>query len=184
MKSVVNNDVVLSRPLEGPLSTYIPGFAQWTCEEGYAFLTRQRKVMLAACFSRWLKQQKICIACVTPELAARYLRYRGTRLTPDGVHYLLVRHVKTAANVCPSLKGKRVTVHGMRHTMAMDLLQQGVDRSVIALWLGHESLGTTQIYLEATLAMKERALSKTKPLNSKFKRYQPGDQLLGFLNNL
>lgn len=109
---------------------------------------------------------------------------RGTRLTPDGVHYLLVRHVKTAANVCPSLKGKRVTVHGLRHTMAMDLLQQGVDRSVIALWLGHESLDTTQIYLEATLAMKERALSKTKPLNGKFKRYQPGDQLLGFLNNL
>jgi site-specific recombinase XerD len=109
---------------------------------------------------------------------------RGTRLTPDGVHYLLVRHVKTAANVCPSLKGKRVTVHGLRHTMAMDLLQQGVDRSVIALWLGHESLDTTQIYLEATLAMKERALSKTKPLNGKFERYQPGDQLLGFLNNL
>jgi site-specific recombinase XerD len=109
---------------------------------------------------------------------------RGTRLTPDGVHYLLVRHVKIAAKVCPSLKGKRVTVHGLRHTMAMDLLQQGVDRSVIALWLGHESLDTTRVYLEATLAMKEQALSKTKPLNGKFKRYQPGDQLLGFLNNL
>ena len=68
--------------------------------------------------------------------------------------------------------------------MAMDLLQQGVDSSVIALWLGHESLDTTQIYLEATLAMKERALSKTKALNGKFKRYKPGDQLLGFLNNL
>ena len=79
MKGVDNNDVVLSRPLEGPLSTYIPGFAQWTREEGYAFLTRQRKVMLAACFSRWLKQQKISIARVTPELAARYLRCRGRR---------------------------------------------------------------------------------------------------------
>ena len=109
---------------------------------------------------------------------------RGTRLTPDGVHYLLVRHVQAAAKVCPSLKGKRVTVHRLRHTMAMDLLQQGVDRSVIALWLGHESLDTTQIYLEATLAMKEKALSKMKPLNSKFKRYQPGDRLLGFLSNL
>src|SRR5262249_31746165 len=62
---------------------------------------------------------------------------RGTRLTPDGVHYLLVRHVKAAAKVCPSLKGKRVTVHVLRHTMALDLLQGGVDRSVIALWLGH-----------------------------------------------
>jgi len=109
---------------------------------------------------------------------------RGTRLTPDGVHYLLVRHVQTASKVCPSLKGKRVTVHVLRHTMAFDLLQGGVDRSVIALWLGHESVETTQIYLEATLAMKEKALSKTKPLEGKFKRYRPGDQLLGFLNNL
>ena len=109
---------------------------------------------------------------------------RGTRLTPDGVHYLLVRHVNTAAAACPSLKGKRVTVHVLRHTMALDLLQGGVDRSVIALWLGHESVETTQIYLEATLAMKEKALSKTKPMNGQFRRYRPGDQLLGFLNNL
>ena len=109
---------------------------------------------------------------------------RGTRLSPDGVHYLLVRHVKAATKVCPSLKSKRVTVHVLRHTMAMDLLQGGVDRSVIALWLGHESVETTQIYLEATLAMKEKALGKTKSLEGKFKRYRPGDQLLGFLNNL
>jgi site-specific recombinase XerD len=109
---------------------------------------------------------------------------RGTRLSPDGVHYLLVRHVKAASKVCPSLQHKRVTVHRLRHTMAMDLLQGGVDLSVIALWLGHESLETTRIYLEATLAMKEKALGKTKPLKGKFKRYQPGDRLLGFLNNL
>ena len=109
---------------------------------------------------------------------------RGTRLTADGVHYLLARHVKTAVKVCPSLQGKRVTVHVLRHSMAMDLLQGGVDRSVIALWLGHESVETTQIYLEATLAMKEKALGKTKPLKGKFTRYRPGDQLLGFLNKL
>jgi site-specific recombinase XerD len=109
---------------------------------------------------------------------------RGTRLSPDGVHYLLVKHVTAAAKVCPSLKGKRVTVHVLRHTMALDMLQAGVDRSVIALWLGHESVETTQIYLEATLAMKEQALGKTTPLNGKFCRYRPGDQLLGFLNNL
>jgi integrase len=108
----------------------------------------------------------------------------GTRLSPDGVHYLLVRHVKAAAEVCPLLKGKRVTVHVLRHTMALDLLQGGVDRSVIAMWLGHDSVETTQIYLEATLAMKEKALGKTKPLKGTFKRYRPGDQLLGFLNNL
>jgi site-specific recombinase XerD len=109
---------------------------------------------------------------------------RGKRLSSDGIHYLLIRHVNAAVKVCPSLKGKRVTIHVLRHTMAIDLLQEGVDRSVIALWLGHESVETTQIYLEATLAMKEKALGKTKPLESKFKRYQPGDQLLGFLNNL
>ncbi|MFQ5592269.1 MAG: site-specific integrase [Phycisphaerae bacterium] len=109
---------------------------------------------------------------------------RGTRLSPDGVHYLLVRHATAAAKACPSLKDKRVTVHVLRHTMALDLLQAGVDRSVIALWLGHESVETTQIYLEATLAMKEQALGKTTPLNDKFARYRSGDRLLGFLNNL
>jgi len=83
-----------------------------------------------------------------------------------------------------SLLEKRVTVHCLRHTMAMDLLQGGVDRSVIALWLGHESVETTQMYLEATLAMKEQALAKTTPPQGKLGRYQPGDQLLNFLNSL
>jgi site-specific recombinase XerD len=68
--------------------------------------------------------------------------------------------------------------------MALDMLRAGVDRSVIALWLGHESIETTQIYLEATLAMKEEALSKVEPLMTNFNRYRPGDQLLGFLNSL
>jgi site-specific recombinase XerD len=109
---------------------------------------------------------------------------RGKRLSVHGVQFLLNKHRLTASKVCPSLKHKRVTVHRLRHTMAMDLLQAGVDRSVIALWLGHESVETTQIYLEATLAMKEEALAKTIPPNGKLVRYQPGDQLLGFLNSL
>jgi site-specific recombinase XerD len=109
---------------------------------------------------------------------------KGARLSIHGVQYLLNKHRLTAATVCPSLKSKRVTVHRLRHTMAMDLLQAGVDRAVIALWLGHESVETTQIYLEATLAMKEQALAKATPPNSRVRRYQPGDQLLGFLNNL
>ena len=109
---------------------------------------------------------------------------KDQRLTVHGVQYLLNKHRKTACQVCPSLKDKRVTVHRLRHTAAMDLLQAGVDRAVIALWLGHESVETTQIYLEATLAMKEQALSKATPLQSKPKRYQPGDQLLAFLKNL
>ena len=68
--------------------------------------------------------------------------------------------------------------------MAMDLLEAGADRSVIALWLGHESIETTQIYLDATLEMKERALAKTSPPHGRPGRYKPGDQLLGFLNSL
>jgi len=109
---------------------------------------------------------------------------RGKRLSVHGVQYLLNKHRMTAAKVCPSLKQKRVTVHRLRHTMAMDLLQAGVDRSVIALWLGHESVETTQIYLEATLAMKEQALAKTLPPQGKTGRYRPGDRLMGFLNSL
>jgi site-specific recombinase XerD len=109
---------------------------------------------------------------------------RGTRLSADAVEYLVAKHCGAAASVCPSLQHKRITAHCLRHSAAMELLQAGVDRSVIALWLGHESMDTTQIYLEATLAMKERALAKTKPLNGRFSRYRPGDELLGFLNSL
>jgi site-specific recombinase XerD len=109
---------------------------------------------------------------------------KGERLSVHGVQYLLTKHRLTAAKVCPSLKQKRVTVHRLRHTMAMDLLQSGADRAVIALWLGHESVETTQIYLDATLAMKEKALAKTSPRHGKPARYKPGDQLLNFLNNL
>ncbi len=109
---------------------------------------------------------------------------KGTRLSIHGVQYLLNKHRRAAAIVCPSLHEKRVTVHRLRHTMAMDLLQAGVDRSVIALWLGHESVETTQIYLEATLAMKEAALAKTSPPHGRVRRYQPGDQLLAFLKSL
>jgi site-specific recombinase XerD len=110
---------------------------------------------------------------------------KGEHLSVHGVQYLLTKHRMAAAEVCPSLNQKRLTVHRLRHTMAMDLLQAGVDRSVIALWLGHESVETTQIYLEATLAMKEKALAKiSPPTHGKSGRYQPGDKLLGFLNSL
>lgn len=108
----------------------------------------------------------------------------GQRLSVHGVQYLLNKHRVTASTACPSSKQKRVTVHRLRHTMAMDLLQAGVDRSVIALWLGHERLETTQIYLEATIAMKEKALAKTSPPHGEPGRYKPGDRILQFLNSL
>ena len=109
---------------------------------------------------------------------------RGEHLTVHGVQYLLRKHCATASRVCPSLKQKRVTVHVLRHTMAMDLLQSGVDRAVIALWLGHESVETTQVYLDANLAMKEQALARTAPHEGKPGRFRPDDQLMAFLNGL
>jgi site-specific recombinase XerD len=98
---------------------------------------------------------------------------KGRRLTVHGVQHLLKKHCTKAARACPSLKGKRVTVHLLRHTMALELLQAGVDRAVIAMWLGHESVETTQVYLEATLAMKEQALAKTSSPHGTPSRYRP-----------
>ena len=109
---------------------------------------------------------------------------RGGRLSPDSVADLLAKHVALARKSCPSLRKKHVTPHVLRHSMAMGLLQAGVDRAVIALWLGHESVETTQIYLEANLAMKEEILAKTTPPGGKPGRYRPGDELLAFLQNL
>jgi site-specific recombinase XerD len=109
---------------------------------------------------------------------------KGEQLTVHGVQCLLSKHSANAARTCPSLREKRVTVHRLRHTAALELLQAGVDLAVIALWLGHESVETTQVYLEATLAMKEKALAKTSPLQGAPSRYRPGDQLLNFLNGL
>lgn len=109
---------------------------------------------------------------------------RGGFLSRDGVEYLLAKHVAVARQKCPSLQKKRISPHVLRHTAAMQLLQHGVDRSVIALWLGHESWETTQVYVHANLEMKEKALAKTTPINVKPGRYQPDDQLLAFLKSL
>jgi integrase/recombinase XerD len=109
---------------------------------------------------------------------------RGGPLSSDGVQYLLNKHITNASQQCPSLKKKKVSPHVLRHTVAMDLLQHGVDSSVIALWLGHESVETTQIYIHADLKLKEKALAKTAPLNVKPGRYRPDDHLLAFLQNL
>ena len=109
---------------------------------------------------------------------------RGGFLSRDGVEYLLAKHAAVAGLNCPSIKKKRISPHVLRHTTAMELLQHGVDITVIALWLGHESPETTQVYLQADMKMKEKALAKITPANVKPGRYQPGDQLLAFLKNL
>lgn len=109
---------------------------------------------------------------------------RGGPLSSDAVAVLVARHVRTAASPCPSLLTKTVTPHVLRHTCAMRLLAVGVDTSVIALWLGHESVETTQIYLHADLAIKERALARTAPTGTAPGRYRPPDELLRFLESL
>jgi len=109
---------------------------------------------------------------------------RGGKLSRDGVEYILAKHVNTARGHCSSLKRKRVSPHVLRHSAAMDMLQHGIDRSVIALWLGHESVETTQMYLHANLELKEQALAKTAPLNVRPGRFRPDDSLLAFLKGL
>lgn len=108
----------------------------------------------------------------------------GERMTRHGVGYRLGIAKRTAEARCPSLKGKHVSPHSIRHTTAMHLLQSGIDISVIALWLGHESPVTTHHYLQADLAMKKRVLEKLAPPHTKNILFKPGDALLKFLENL
>lgn len=109
---------------------------------------------------------------------------RGGPLGVDGIAHLLSKHLATARKRCVSLEKKRVSPHVLRHSAAMELLRAGVDQSVIALWLGHERLETTQMYLHASLALKEQALAKTKPSDVPPGRYKPDDKLLAFLKTL
>lgn len=108
----------------------------------------------------------------------------GGRLSSDAIQRLVTKYVQLASHRCPSLYGKSVTPHVLRHTSAMNLLHSGVDTTVIALWLGHEGVRTTQIYLHADLALKERALARTAPTDTKPGRFRPQDSLLAFLESL
>jgi integrase/recombinase XerD len=109
---------------------------------------------------------------------------RGGPLSPDAIEQLVAKHAAIATARCPSMRGKHVTPHTLRHSAAMALLHSGVDLSVIALWLGHESTQTVQHYLHADMALKERAIARTTPPGVPAGRYHPPDQLLAFLNSL
>jgi site-specific recombinase XerD len=108
----------------------------------------------------------------------------GKPLSPDAVRSLVARYATIAAAICPSLSTKRVSPHTLRHTCAMRLRESGVDSATIALWLGHESTRTTDIYQHADLGLKERAIATTAPPNTKPGRYRPPDSLLAFLEAL
>jgi integrase/recombinase XerD len=109
---------------------------------------------------------------------------RGRALSRDAIALLIAKHATAASRSCPTLKNKKVSPHVLRHTAAMNLLHAGVDSTVIALWLGHESVEATQIYLHADMQIKERALARTTPPNGTPGRYRPPDTLLAFLEAL
>ncbi|WP_424533564.1 tyrosine-type recombinase/integrase [Sphaerisporangium viridialbum] len=108
----------------------------------------------------------------------------GTPMSRDAFERRVAKHAATAAFSCPALAEKKISPHTLRHTAAMRLLHAGVDTTVIALWLGHESVATTQIYVHADLALKERALARTTPTGTTPGRYQPTDTIIAFLNSL
>lgn len=109
---------------------------------------------------------------------------RGTRMSRDALEGIVRRHTLTASRLCPSLAAKRVSPHVLRHSTAMDLLHHGVDQTVIALWLGHESVETTQVYIHADLHLKEKALARVAAPAVSPGRYRPDDKLLAFLEAL
>lgn len=138
-------------------------------------LSKQAVTILRA----WLKEPR------RHNAEALFPNVRGGRLSSDAVQYLLSKYVAQARVHCPSLKQKHISPHALRHTAAMELLQADVDCSVIALWLGHESMETTQTYLHAHMPLKEAALAKVSPVAGRPSgRYRPDDRLLHFLNAL
>jgi integrase/recombinase XerD len=109
---------------------------------------------------------------------------RARPLSRDAVARLVSIHARTASYQCPSLLAKTITPHTMRHTAAMELLHAGIDVTVIALWLGHESPTSSRAYLHADMALKEQALSRVTPHGTTSQRYVPPDELLAFLDQL
>ena len=113
-----------------------------------------------------------------------FLTRTGARLSHDAIEHRLALLLATARRACPSLRGKQVTMHTLRHTCSMRLLESGTDIAVIALWLGHEQIRTAQIYLHADMGQKERAIARVSPPGTRPGRYRPPDPLLAFLDQL
>ena len=109
---------------------------------------------------------------------------RNGRFSRDGIERIVRKYTRLALAACPSLAGKRVSPHTLRHTAAMELLRSGVGCTVIALWLGHESAETTQVYLHADMQIKKEAMERTRPVDVPKGVYRPDDKLLAFLNSL
>jgi integrase/recombinase XerD len=148
------------------------------------------------CHGKGRKDRSTPLDRQTVTLLTDYLRNRdpatgilfptrtGTRMSTDALAARLTLHTTAAAAACPTLAGKNVTPHVLRHTAAMRLLNAGIDATVIALWLGHESTATTAVYLHADLTTKQKALDRTRPTGVRPGRYKPSDTLLSFLTAL
>lgn len=149
------------------------------------------------CHGKGRKQRLVPLNPTTAKLATRWLKElptdpatvvfpttTGTQLSRDAVAKLVTKHARHAATDCPSLTGRNISPHTLRHTCAMLLLQSGVDQAVIALWLGHASTQTTDIYLHADMTLKEKALAKTTPAGATPGRYHAPDSVLAFLDRL
>jgi site-specific recombinase XerD len=133
---------------------------------------------LAADLKRYMAE--LPIEPMTPIFANRF----GQQLTRSGAEMRLGLAMKTAVKQCPSLKGKKVSPHTFRHSTAMHLLQAGIDITVIALMLGHESPCTTHHYVELNMQMKEQCMRKLHPNHAKVARYKPSDRVMAFLDSL
>ena len=133
---------------------------------------------VAAVITQWLREVPVDAA------APLFPSARGAAISADAIQRIVARHARSAGRTCPSLAAKKVHPHTLRHTAAMDLLRRGVDQTVIALWLGHESTSTTQIYVHADLQLKERALGRATATGRPPRRYRPTDRVLFFLESL
>lgn len=149
------------------------------------------------CLGKGRKERCTPLTTATVAVVRAWLRERGTdlsaplfptvrnsRLSPDAVQQLVIEHVERAAAACPSLLSKHVTPNTLRHTAAMCLFRPGVDPMVIALWLGHERIETTNVYIHADITPKERTLARTVPVALRPGRYRAPDPLLSFLESL
>lgn len=150
-----------------------------------------------ACTGKGRKARTTPLTAASTAVLANYLQERmdrpggalfpnpqGRSMSPDAVQQRLSTHVSRAATSCPELVGKHVTVHTLRHTAAMRFLEAGIDSAVIALWLGHESITTTSIYLHADLNIKRTALERTRQPDTPPGDYHPDDPLLAWLKSL
>jgi site-specific recombinase XerD len=149
------------------------------------------------CNGKGRKQRAVPLTETTAAVLKVWLRERGgrpddplfpvrtgRRLSRDAVERRVTKHAATAAEDCPTLQTKRLSPHVLRHTSAMSLLQAGVDSSVIALWLGHADVRSTNVYLHADLTIKEQALARAAPASTRPGHYRPPDALLAFLESL